>query len=78
MNESVCSMLADAKLPHKFWAEALSTAAYLRNRSPTIAVEDMTPFEAWTGVKPDVKHLRVFGYTAYAHMLIFQMTSNKN
>ena len=48
--------------------EALSTAAYLWNRSPTIAVEDMTPFEAWTGVKPDVKHLRVFGCTAYAHI----------
>ena len=31
--ESVHSMLADAKLPHKFWAEALSTAVYLRNNS---------------------------------------------
>ena len=30
--ESVRSMLADSKLPHKFWAEALSTAVYLRNR----------------------------------------------
>ena len=31
----VRSILADAKLPQKFLAEALSTAAYLRNRSPT-------------------------------------------
>ena len=29
--ETVCSMLIDSKLPHKFWAEALSTATYLRN-----------------------------------------------
>ena len=59
--ETVRSMLADAKLPQKFWAEALSTAVYLRNRSPTKAVNDMTPYEAWTGEKPRVDHLRVFG-----------------
>ena len=29
--EMVRSMLIDANLPHKFWAEALSTAAYLKN-----------------------------------------------
>ena len=27
--EVVRSMLADARLPHRFWAEALSTAVYL-------------------------------------------------
>ena len=31
----VRSMLADSKLPHRFWAEALSMATYLINRSPT-------------------------------------------
>ena len=29
--ETVRSMLADEKLPHKFWAEALSTAVDLQN-----------------------------------------------
>ena len=42
--ESVHSMFADAQLPHKFWAEALSTAVYLWNRSPTTAVPDTTPY----------------------------------
>ena len=28
----------------------------------------MTPFEAWTGVKPNVKQLRSFGCTVYAHI----------
>ena len=65
--ESVRAMLADVKLPQKFWAEALSTAVYLRNRSPTTAINYSTPYEALTGAKPDVKHLRVFGCTAYAH-----------
>ena len=36
-------------LSHRFWAEALSTAAYLINRSPTKALSDMTPFESWFG-----------------------------
>jgi transposase InsO family protein len=41
--EAVRSMLVDAKLPHRFWAEALSTAAYLINRSPTKTLGDKTP-----------------------------------
>ena len=61
-------MLLDAKLHQNFWAEAISTAAYLRNRSPTSVVEGMTPHEAWYGRKPRVEHLRVFGCTAYVHV----------
>ena len=66
--ETTQSMLADSKLPQKFWAEALSTAVYLRNRSPTKSVEAMTPSEAWTGEKPNVIHLRIFGCAASAHV----------
>ena len=65
--EAVRAMLADAGLPKKFWAEALSTAVYLRNRSPTTVLE-VTPFESWTGKKPQVEHLRIFGCMAYAHV----------
>ena len=28
----------------------------------------MTPYQAWTGEKPTVSHLRVFGCAAYAHI----------
>ena len=66
--DTVHSMLIDAKLPHKFWVEALFTAVYLRNRSSTKAVKSMTPFEAWTTKKPKVGHLHVFGCDAYAHI----------
>ena len=66
--ESLRSMLADAHLPHEFWAEALSTAVYLHNRSPTKAVSGKTPYEAWTAKKPSVSHLRVFGCKPYAHV----------
>ena len=66
--EKVRSMLADSRLPQKFWAEALSTAVYLINRSPTKALDKTTPFEAWYEKKPNVSHLRVFGSSAYAHI----------
>ena len=61
-------MLLDAKLTHKFWAEAVSTATYLRNKSPTSALKKTTPHEAWYGQKPRVDHLRVFGSSAYTHI----------
>ena len=66
--ETVQTMLADSRLPHSFWAEALSTAAYLINQSPTKTLGDKTPFEAWYGKKPNVNHLRVFGCSAYIHV----------
>ena len=66
--ETARCMLVEAKLPSKFWAEAVSTAVYLRNRSPTTAVKGMTPFESLTGKKPHVEKLRVFGCQAYAHI----------
>ena len=61
-------MLIQARLSQKFWVEALNTTVYLHNRSPTRAVDSASPSDAWTGLKPDVKHLRSFGCTAYAHI----------
>ena len=61
------AMLLDSGLPKYLWAEAIATACYLHNRSPTVSVKDMTPYQAWTGQKPDLAHIRVFGSTAYAH-----------
>ena len=66
--ETVRAMLSDSNLPKRFWAEALSTATYIRNRSPTNAVQGKTPYEVLKGYKPNVKHLRVFGCSAYAHI----------
>ena len=66
--EGVHTMLANSKLPHRFWAEALSTCVYLRNQSPTKALRGITPYEAWNGIKPDVSHFHVFGCAAYVHV----------
>ncbi len=63
--EMTRSTLAGSNLPQHLWAETLSTATYLRNRSPTKVVIGRTPYE---GEKPDVSHLRVFGCVSYAHV----------
>jgi hypothetical protein len=55
------AMLIARGLPPFLWAEAVAHAAYIRNRSPTKALNGMTPHEAWTGEKPDVSHFREFG-----------------
>ena len=41
---------------------------YLKNRSPTKRLELQTPFDVFHGYKPEVNHLRVFGYKAFAHV----------
>lgn len=61
-------MLASANLPKTFWGEAVNTAAYLINRSPSSALDFKTPQEVWTGKPPCLNHLKVFGCAAYAHM----------
>ena len=53
-------------MPGKFWGEAVKAAIYLLNRSPTKSLNGRTPFEAWFGRKPSVRHLRTFGCTAFA------------
>ena len=65
--EAARSMMTHAGLPDKFWAEAVDTAAYLRNRTPTTAIRGYrTPYEVWYGERPNIGHLKVFGCVAYA------------
>eukprot|EP00253_Pinus_taeda_P019099 PITA_19099 len=59
------SMLQHKSVPNKFWAEAVFTVVYLLNRSPTQAVKGKTPKEVWSGRKPKISHLKVFGSIAY-------------
>ena len=56
-------LLFEGNMTKGFWAEAVSTAVYLINRSPTRG-HNLTPEEAWNGRKPDLSHLRVFGTKA--------------
>jgi hypothetical protein len=64
----VISLLSCKNVPKRFWPEALKWATYVMNRSPTVSVKNITPEEAWSGIKPSVHHFRVFGCLAYAHI----------
>lgn len=55
-------------MPKSFWAEAVNWVFYVLNRSPTVAVKDVTPQEAWSGIKPSVHHFRIWGCLAHAHV----------
>ena len=61
-------MLFSANLSKHFWADAVTTAASLINRSPSTALNFKTPQEAWSGKTPDLSNLRIFGSPAYAHI----------
>jgi len=61
-------MLSEKQVPKEFWSEATRWSVHIHDRSPTAAVEDMTPEEAWSGSKPKVEYFRVFGCIAYAHI----------
>ena len=59
----------EKNMPKHFWVEAVHTAVYVMNRTPTEGIHDMTLEERYTGVKSDVSHLKVFGCIAYVHIL---------
>ncbi|GKV49915.1 hypothetical protein SLEP1_g56638 [Rubroshorea leprosula] len=66
--DMVRSILKAKGMPNSFWGEAVSCSVYLLNRSPTRSLQNVTPVEAWSGFKPSVKHLKVFGSIAFAHV----------
>jgi hypothetical protein len=61
------AILLDAKLPVRFWGEAVITAYYLRNRIP-IGPNEKTPEEAYSGKRPNIRHLRAYGCIAYIYV----------
>ena len=67
-------MLSEKKLPETFWPEAVNWTVHILNRGPTLAVKNMTPEEAWGGVKPSVEHFRVFGCISHVHVLDIKRT----
>lgn len=66
--EKARCLLYDGELGTEFWAEACSCAVYLRNRTVASGLDGKTPYEVWTGRKPDLSHLRIFGSTVMVHV----------
>ena len=63
--EKTKAMLKTVDLAKSFWAEAVNTACYLINRSPSTTINLKTPMEMWTGKPVDYSRLHVFGSPVY-------------
>ena len=68
LNERAKSMKLHARLPKIFWADVVSTAAYLINRGPSVPMEFRLPEEVWSGKEVNFSQLKVFGCVSYVHV----------
>ena len=50
------------------WAEAARIVVYVHNRSPHRVLGNKTPKEMFSGKKPEVSHLRIFGCPIFIHV----------
>lgn len=74
VNAARC-LLIESGLEASFWAEAVSTAAKLRNKCPSAAIEGDVPERRWFGREIHLEHLRVFGCRAWSHERSFSRRS---
>nr|GEU60750.1 hypothetical protein [Tanacetum cinerariifolium] len=59
--EAARTMLADAKLPVTFWAEAVNTTCFVQNRVLVNKSQNKTPYELFNNRIPAIGFLRPFG-----------------
>jgi hypothetical protein len=65
VNNVIHTLLIQASLPGRYWAEGLHTATYLLNHLPTTVIQAACPHLALFSSVPSYEHLRVFGCTCY-------------
>jgi hypothetical protein len=65
VNNVIRTLLIQASLPGRYWAEGLHTATYMLNCLPTTTIQAAFPHLALFGSAPSYEHLRVFGCTCY-------------
>lgn len=70
--EMSLTLLAQSRLPSKFWWEALLFTVFLINRLPTPTLSHISPLEKSFNVKPDYSFLKVFGCSCYLYLRPYQ------
>ncbi|QRW10540.1 Copia-like polyprotein/retrotransposon [Ceratobasidium sp. AG-Ba] len=68
LNDRQRSMREDAGMSDAYWGYAILHAANIWNMTPKKALGGRTPDEVFTGIKPDVSRLRIFGCKAWARV----------
>jgi hypothetical protein len=61
-------MIHDQDLPMHLWAKASRTTVYVQNRLSHSALGFKTPEEMFSGKKPEVSHLNIFGCPVFVHI----------
>ncbi|KAI0996183.1 Retrovirus-related Pol polyprotein from transposon TNT 1-94 [Podosphaera aphanis] len=59
------AMKIEKNLPDTLWGEAVLHAAWIRNRSPSVALNNKTPIEIMTQKEPDFKNVIDFGENVF-------------
>jgi hypothetical protein len=65
IQEVARTMLNEAKLPDKFWRDAIYTVIHILNRAQLRPNHDKTPYELWFGRPTSVIHFKIFGSKCY-------------
>jgi hypothetical protein len=66
--EAMKAMIHDQDLPMHLWVEATRATVYVQNKSPHRVLGNKIPKEIFSGEKPEVNHLRIFGCPVYVHV----------
>jgi hypothetical protein len=66
--EAAKAMMFDQDLPNSLWVEATSTVVYIQNRCTHVILKDKTFEGVFSGIKPEVGHLRIFGCHVYINI----------
>jgi hypothetical protein len=68
INNVIRTLLIQASLPGRYWAEGLHTVMYLLNRLPMKMISVVCPHVTLFGSTPLYEHLRVFGCASYPNI----------
>ncbi|TPX52540.1 DNA-directed DNA polymerase, partial [Powellomyces hirtus] len=62
------AIIHESLIPQNMWNEIAYTVTYLRNRTPSSAINNDTPYHRWYGRAADTTYLRALWSEAYLHI----------
>ena len=65
LEELARTILSESSLLKYFWAYAVITTCYVMNKVLIRPILKKIPYELFNGRKPNISHLKVFGYKCY-------------
>lgn len=68
INNTIRTLLFQARLPPTFWTEALFMVVYLLNITPSTTLQNISPYKKLFNKQSSYKHLWVFGSLCYPHI----------